>query len=57
MIAVAGYSLVALWVLIIGAAVAERYAISSGYVAIGAFLLGVTFFYAVLDAAPEEDRL
>ena len=54
MIAVAGYSLLALWVLIIGAALADHFGISSGYVAVFAFLLGVTFMFAVVDKAPEN---
>lgn len=57
MIAIAGYSLVTLWILIIGAAVADRYAVSAGPVAVCAFLLGVVFLLAVLKTAPEEDWL
>lgn len=55
MIAIAGYSLVALWVLLIGSAVADRYAVGAGPIAVGGFLLGVLFLFAVLKTAPEDE--
>jgi hypothetical protein len=54
-IAVAGYSLVTLWVLLIGAAVADRYALGAGYVLVSGFVLGIAFMFAVVEAAPPED--
>ena len=57
MITVAGYSLVTLWVLIVGAALADRYGVGAGPIAVGGFLLGVLFLFAVLKTAPEEDWL
>jgi hypothetical protein len=55
MIAVAGYSLVTLWILIIGSAIADHYGVRAGLVAVWAFLLGVLFLLAVLKTAPEDE--
>lgn len=55
MIAIAGYGLVTLWVIIIGAAVADHYRLGAGPVMVFGFLLGVTFLFSVLKTAPEDE--
>ena len=41
----------ALAVLVVGSAIADRYAVSVGYVAVGAFLLGAVFTLATWPVA------
>lgn len=48
-----GYSLITLWVLIVGAALADRYDLAPGFVAVSGFLLGVAYAFAALWEAPD----
>ena len=50
------YGMCAVLVIVVGSALADRYQISAGYVAVGGFLIGVAFTLALWPVAVERSR-